>query len=156
MIYVFDTSSFIVLGHYFPQRFPSFWQNLDQAVADGEVLSVREVLNELKGRGNKPHLDDWIKANGHIFQPPSSREAKFVRRIFEVAHFRQLVSERARLKGTPVADPFVIAAAKVRSGTVVTEETHKPHAARIPNVCDHFNIPWTSIEGFMEHMGWKF
>jgi len=84
MIYVFDTSSFIVLGHYFPQRFPSFWQNLDQAVADGEVLSVREVLNELKGRGNKPH------------------------------------------------------------------------AARIPNVCDHFDIPWTSIEGFMEHMGWKF
>jgi hypothetical protein len=56
----------------------------------------------------------------------------------------------------PVADPFVIACAKIRGGTVVTEERLKPNAARIPNICQHFGIPCTNLEGFMQLMGWNF
>jgi hypothetical protein len=55
-----------------------------------------------------------------------------------------------------VADPFVIAAAAIRGGTVVTQEHLKPNAAKIPNVCDHFGIPWTDVEGFMVHQSWNF
>ena len=25
-----------------------------------------------------------------------------------------------------------------------------------PNVCEHFTIKWTNLEGFMEQEGWKF
>jgi hypothetical protein len=67
MVYVFDTSSFIVIGHYFPQRFPSFWKHFAKSVQNGEILSAREVYNELKGKGNKPHLDDWVDANKKVF-----------------------------------------------------------------------------------------
>jgi hypothetical protein len=67
MVYIFDTSSFIVLGHYFPQRFPTFWKNLEVSVTSGEILSVREVYKELKGKGNKQHLDDWIDTNKKVF-----------------------------------------------------------------------------------------
>jgi len=52
-----------------------------------------------------------------------------------------LVTETQRLKGQPVADPFVIASAKVRGGAVVTEELKREHAAKIPNVCQHFDVP---------------
>ena len=53
----------------------------------------------------------------------------------------------------PVADPFVIALAKVRDGCVVTEETMRPNAAKVPNVCEHFGIEYTNVEGFMNKEG---
>ena len=156
MVYVFDTSSFIVLGHYFPERFPSFWEKFEYAVATHLVVSCREVLRELEGRGNKEHLEKWIGRNKSLFAPPTSEESQFVSQIFSVPHFLQLVSEQQRLKGVPVADPFVIASANVRNGCVVTEEVKKPSAARIPNVCEHFSIPCTNLDGFMQANRWTF
>lgn len=44
MIYVFDTSAFIVLKHFYPRTFPSLWAGLDQLVAHGDLISVREVF----------------------------------------------------------------------------------------------------------------
>jgi hypothetical protein len=46
-----------------------------------------------------------------------------------------------------------IASARVRGGCVVTEEANKPNAAKIPNVCEHFGIHWTNVEGFWKQNG---
>jgi len=80
----------------------------------------------------------------------------FVKEIFSVSHFRQLVAQKQRLRGTPVADPFVIASAKARQGCVVTEEESKPNSAMIPNVCEYFEIDCVHVEGFMEREDWSF
>ncbi|NQT19655.1 MAG: DUF4411 family protein [Planctomycetes bacterium] len=156
MIYVFDTSSFIVLSHYFPQRFPSFWEQFDEAVSQGAVISVREVYKELDKEASKEHLHDWLKRNKQVFLMPSEEETEFVAEIFAVTHFQYLVTQKQRLKGTPVADPFVIASARIDNACVVTEESMKPNAANIPNVCEHFSIQCTNIEGFMRREGWQF
>ena len=108
-------------------------------------MSVREVYNDLEGKGNRPHLQDWLKVNRSIFLTPTNEETAFVREIFSIHHFQYLVTQKQRLKGTPVADPFVIASAKLRKGCVVTEEEKKDHAARMPNVCDHFGIKWANL-----------
>ncbi len=76
--------------------------------------------------------------------------------IFKVSHFQQLVGEEQRLKGQYVADPWVVACAKVCNGIVVTEEAVKEHAAKIPNVCSHFKIEFTDVRGFLDRNGWKF
>jgi hypothetical protein len=156
MTYVFDTSSFIVLGHYFPERFPSFWDRFEQAVSEGKIVSVREVLRELETEAAKPHLQEWIGRNKRVFLTPSQAETEFVAQIFGVHHFQHMIEQKRRLKGGPAADPFVIAAARVRGGYVVTEETDKPNAARIPNVCRHFDIRRTNLEGFMKMESWRF
>lgn len=156
MLYVFDTNSFIVLGHYFPNQFPSFWERFDGAVADGKVVSTREVYLELDRECTRAHLREWLARHREVFATPSPIETSFVSRIFTVTHFRQLVAQKQRLKGSPVADPFVIAAASARKGCVVTEEVPKDNAAKIPNVCEHFSVPWTNMEGFMEAEKWRF
>ncbi len=156
MTYVFDTSSFRVLGHYFPKQFPSFWALLDAAVSSGQVRSVREVRRELEVQATHEHLREWINTNKRIFLTPSPEEMAFVANIFSVPHFQQLVGEKQRLLGRPVADPFVIASAAVAGGCVVTEEVKKDNAAKIPNVCDHFGIRCTSLEGFMGRENWEF
>ncbi len=151
MIYVFDTNSFNVIGFYFPQRFPSFWKSFDKLVNDGRIISVKETFLELENKlpENRQHMQGWISAKKSIFLSPTPEEMKFVADIFSISHFQQLVKPKQMLVGAPLADPFIIAAAKLRSGCVVTEEVRKDNSARIPNVCDHFGVECINVEQFM-------
>ena len=156
MVYVFDTSSFIVIGHYYPEQFPSFWDKFNQTVEVGNIISVREVFRELDQDASVPHLSDWIENHRSLFVIPNASVTQFVSTIFSVPHFQTLVSEKNRLAGRPCADPFIIALAKVMNACVVTEEKEKPNATKIPNVCRHFGIDCTNLQGFMEKEGWTF
>lgn len=156
MVYVFDTSSFIVIGHYYPEQFPSFWDKFNWAVDTGKIISAREVFRELDQEASVDHLADWIKRHKNIFTIPDTAATQFVSTIFSIPHFQALVNEKNRLAGRPCADPFVIALAKVIKGCVVTEEKEKPNAAKIPNVCRHFGVDCTNLQGFMERESWSF
>ena len=99
---------------------------------------------------------DWAKERRASFLKPDSAETVFVAGIFRVPHFLTLVGETQRLQGSTVADPFIIACAKVREGCVVIGEAHRPHAAKIPNVCQHFGVDCTNVEGFLDRLDWHF
>lgn len=156
MIYVFDTSAFRVLRHYYPKRFPSLWDGIDELIDADEFVSVREVYNELQDFNDEGFLLEWAKDRKAIFRKPNDKETEFVAKILVVKHFQTLIGKQNLLKGKPVADPFIVAAAHVHEGTVVTEERHKKNAAKIPNVCEHFEVPCVSLEGFMDAQGWSF
>lgn len=156
MIYVFDSSPLIVLfRHYYPDRFPSLWEKFDTLVLEHRIISVREVRKELEGRGDR--LSAWVKGHRELFSTPITDELNFVTEIFKITHFQMLVRKKERLNGKPVADPFVIAKAyTLEGGCVVTQEIYKPHAAKIPNVCERFGIPCLNLEAFMENEEWRF
>ena len=155
MAYVFDTNSFRVLGNYYPDQFPTFWRQFNQAVTDGKIISVKEVHRELESQVQPP-LSDWIEDHKVIFIPPRATEMQFITSIFSIRHFQTLVSVQSRLTGIPCADPFVIAKAEFIDGCVITEETLKPNAAKIPNVCENFGVDYTNLKGLMEREGWTF
>jgi len=156
MIYVFDTSSIRSLQHFYPSVFKTIWDGLDGLVQQQNLVSTREVWNELERQNVSADVLAWAKQNKQIFTTPAAAELQFVAQIFQTKHFQSLIGEQQRLKGMPVADPFVIACAKIKGGTVVTEEQLKPKAAKIPNVCAHFNVPCIDLEGFMQQQGWNF
>jgi len=157
MTYVFDNSSLSNLKHFYPEVFKSVWAGLDELIASGELLSTREVWNELQNGIPVGYVNDWLKQRKHIFTTPTNEELQFVAEIFKVRHFQSLIGEKQRLKGTPVADPFVIACAKVKpNGIVVTEESFKNNAAKIPNVCKHFDIRCINLKEFMQMQDWNF
>jgi len=155
MIHVVDTSSFRELERYYQDVFPTFWKLFQADVDAGGVVSVREVRRELEACP-ETNVIAWAKGNPGIFKPPTEAEAVFVGQIFAVPHFKQLISAKAQTTGQPVADPFLIAAAKACGGTVVTQEREKPNAAKIPNVCGHFGISCTTLEGFLKDKSWSF
>lgn len=156
MIYVFDTSSIRSLQHFYPSVFKTIWDGLDGLVQQQNLISTREVWNELERQNVSADVLAWAKQNKQIFITPNAAELQFVAQIFQIQHFQSLIGEQQRLKGTPVADPFVIACAKIKGATVVTEEQLKPNAAKIPNVCAHFNVPCIDLERFMQQQGWTF
>jgi len=156
MKYVFDSDSFIDLfRHYYTERFPTLWKKFDALVSGGKLISVREVFREIESR--KDSLSIWAKEHKNIlFLESSTEELKFVAEIFQVRHFQAMIRKQERLKGMPVADPFVIAKAKFSGACVVTQEKITKNAAKIPNVCNHFEIPCINLEGFMVKENWIF
>lgn len=155
MIYVFDTNSFSEMSPLLPDVFPAFWTRFEAAVAADEITSTREVLRELDS-GADTHVLEWCNRNKAIFTTPDAAETSFLPRIFAVPHFQQIISEKARLRGTPVADPFIIARAHALRGTVVTEESHRPNRPNIPAICQHFGIPCMKLGDFLRAKRWTF
>ena len=156
MKYVFDSDSLIDLfTHYYPARFPSLWEKFDALVSGGKLASVREVFNEIGS--SEDSLAIWAKEQkSMLFLESTVEELQFVGEIFQVQHFQMMIRKKERLQGKPVADPFVIARAKISNACVITQEKNTKNAAKIPNVCDHFGISCINLEGFMEKENWTF
>lgn len=156
MSYAFDTSPLSALfRNYYRTVFPSLWQGFDGLVASGAILSTREVSREIED-GPLENLRQWTADHSELFPAPTAEEARFVARIYAVPHFQYNIEGKKLLRGGRLADPFVIARAAVVGATVITMETLKLNAAGIPNICKHFDIPWLTLQGFMEAESWTF
>ena len=74
MSYVFDNSPLSALfRNYYRKRFPSLWQRFDQLVANGSLVSTREVFREIED-GPIESLLDWAKQNRDLFATPTPEE----------------------------------------------------------------------------------
>lgn len=156
MSYVFDSGPLSWLfKHYYRKTFPSLWKRFDALVDEGYIISTREVLREVTDSSIEP-LVQWASQNKRLFPMPTAAEGAFVGKIYAVAHFQQNIELQKLLKGGKVADPFIIAKAAVDGCGVITTEKLKPHAAKIPNICQHFKVPCLTLQEFMEEQDWAF
>lgn len=157
MIYVFDTSSLVVLfRNFYLENFPSLWKKFNHSVAQEQYFSVKEVKLEINSYPETDYLKEWSKQSKRFFLFPSDEETQFISKMFkENPHFKNLIKSKNILRGKPVADPFVIATAKVLNGCVVSEGKFKENAAKIPNVCKEFNSH-KSLKQFMKTEKWEF
>ena len=165
MHYVLDTGFFVLSRDYYPDTFSSFWVELDKLIMSQDISSVDEVKDEIKKYGGEQqHLLEWIGKHKNIFTKPTLDEQSQVRKILHTNNFQKIISKKGILKGGPFADPFLIAKAMTIGGTVVTREQLSPTnekgkiqgAPRIPNICQHFSVPYMSPKEFMATQGWTF
>ena len=157
MVYVFDTSSFIVLSHYYKEQFPSLWKKISGQVQANKIISVKEVFNEIEAYGPETDLKIWARENKKIFQPMSAKESYIMSDIFrEYPKFQSMVDQKSRLQGKPIADPFIVAKAIHIKGAVISEETFQKNGIKIPNLCKVKNVPCLKLKDFMKKHNWSF
>lgn len=149
--YSFDTSA-IINGRrdiFMPPTFDSIWRAIEDMVQSGQIAAVDEVRRELAKRSDDAFA--WAKRCRGLFVP--------LDRDVQIAT-RQVLAAHPRLIGTGggsrnSADPFVIALALARGGTVVTQETPRHiDKPRIPDVCDALDVPWMTLPRFVAEQGW--
>lgn len=152
-LYCFDTSALMDAWnrYYPPDVLPPLWDKLDLFASSGVAISPDEVLRELSKKDDALH--GWAKKRPKMFVP---LDEDIQRHSSEVlAAFPRLVDTR---KNRSIADPFVIALARLRNATVITGErasgtTEKP---RIPNVCAHFDVKYMNMLQLIRAEGWVF
>jgi len=152
MAYCFDTSVLIECWSrsYPSDVFPGLWLKLDELIAHQKVLCPDEVRVELARQEDE--LTKWINARPHMFVP---LDDAIQRATSEVLVQHPLLMKATKNRNG--ADPFVIATARVRSLTVVTEEKGgtktKP---KIPSVCEALGVPCVNVLSFLRDQGWSF
>ncbi len=152
MKYVFDTGPFIDCRYYYPNIFKTYWNKLNQHAEIRDIISVREVYNEIQ-KGSDI-VSDWADQNSSIFEEPSAGEFEVVRDI--MSRHKELIRMLNFTGGRPVADPFIIAKAKVNGLVVVTQEKFRENAHKIPNICSEHGVEYMTLEEFMLNEGWEF
>lgn len=153
VLYSFDTSA-ILNGRrdlFRPSVFRGLWENIEGAIAAGEVRAVDEVRGELAKRDDD--AKQWAERQSGLYCPLTDDIQQATTNILR-AH-SALVKAGGKRSG---ADPFVIALALARNGTVVSEETLSGNTSkpRIPDVCKDLGIPVLNLMGYIEEQGWTF
>lgn len=150
-MYIFDTNVFSTFQHYYRSRFPTIWERLDSLVNESKLYSVREALRELEKFNPSKEIAEWIESNKRIFMMPTEDEIRTVTEIMNNPEYRALVARKKIRNGDPVADPFLIAAAKYRNASLVTQE--KDEGVRIPKVCRDLGVRCINLERFFDIEG---
>lgn len=121
------------------------WDKLEQWILAGDVIFVKESLNELENQLSK-NSDQmaWINKHRGYFLSPSNSECEVVKKIYENRNFQNNVSKKNILNGRPVADAFIVAKAKItgEEAIVVSREKFSENAAKIPNLCISFGVKY--------------
>lgn len=154
-MYSIDTSS-IVAAHsewYSPEQFPCFWVKFNVFLKSGLVVAHETVKEELDKLD--PNLFKTIGGKRHpLFQKMDEGIQKHAREVLK--RYESLTKE-----GTGGhADPWVVALAKQRSLTVVSEEAPDPRRKhqniKIPDVCAAFSIPCINLRTLVKRQEWIF
>lgn len=150
--YSFDTSAWLQCwARSYPRDvFPALWARLEDMLDDGKIVCSDEVLRELSKQ--EDDLTVWLRTKSGSFLELSEEIQDATNEI--LAAHPYIAKEFGRRSH---ADPFVIAVAKVRGCTVVTQEDRGSDAKpRIPLVCETFDIPCIDMITFIRQEGWTF
>lgn len=149
-VYSFDTSALIHAWRraYRPKSFPTFWDRMDDLVAEGRLKISSEVYAELEKKDDD--VFNWCKERRDQIYVDIDDSVQD--RVVEImaTHPRLVDTTNGKSGG----DPFVIAIASCGGNitTVVTQE--HPGKNRIPQVCDAEGIEWVNLVDFIEREAW--
>lgn len=150
--YVIDTNIFSKSLKNLPfKAFQDIWQPWSSMMTEGKIVSVAEAYEELDNYwGGKDSQEcNWLKMHKQFFLKPTNEEGRIVAEIFGSRKFREGVKEKSLRAGSPEADAFLVAKAKICNGILVTDESdEKPNSEKIPNICDAFKVPYMKKEDF--------
>lgn len=152
MAYCFDTSALIECWSrsYPPDVFRGLWDKMNDLAALTQIVAPEEVQVELAKQEDELHK--WIEDRPYMLLPLDE--------ALQIATAEVLRDHPLLMKATKNrngADPFVIAAARIKGLTVVTEEQGgtdvKP---KIPSVCTALGVPCIGVLQFLRQQGWTF
>lgn len=151
IVYCIDASSLISAWYerYKPNRFPKLWDQLDQLIGEGRLVSSLLVQAECAKRS--PELAEWLGNRAHMFLPPDAAIQERMRHITNT-YSGLIMAGKEKF----AADPFVIATAEVHGFTIITEERGVESLRKIPGVCRDMGLPCINLVALFDAEDWTF
>lgn len=152
MKYVIDTNALrTFFRYYFREVTPELYDNFYNMVQNKELISVKEVYNEMERQHQKGSdvLNELKNIKQIFLEPTNEEEINIVQDIYSDINFRNNIKEKNILNGRPVADALLVAKAKIEDAVLVTSEKFSPHAAKIPNMCEKYEVKYIDFKEFL-------
>jgi hypothetical protein len=153
--YSIDTSG-LVDGrrrYYPPSVFQGLWEDIEDLIQAGGLFASDEVFHDLERQDDDVHA--WAATQPALFLPLDHDIQVATTEVMTI--FNEWVPvDRSR----NVADPFVVAVARVRQCPVVSGEkwSNSPYPSRvaIPNVCQHFGLRHMTFLEMIQDLRWTY
>ena len=161
--FAIDANSVITpYKRYYPfDLAPNFWKFMESKIADGTVVLIDKVYDELVAGGDE--LTDWllgIEANlvNHKNPDVINKYGEILAYIQNCGYYKsKALTEWADIR---VADPWIIACANVFEYTVVTFEEPNGNLSKsspcsrpkIPEICKEFDVSCTNLFDMMRKL----
>lgn len=137
------------------------WEHIWKMMDEGVIISHAEVLAEIRKDGNKgEELYDWAHSHEFIFKKHDEHsEGQIIRSMS--GKYKIFVNNNGKPSETH-ADPWLIAQAKCKSLTIISEErpsgSSNPARWKLPNVCGDpiFKIRCLNLWELTKQEGWTF
>lgn len=137
MKYVIDTSAILAGSKYDlyeKEYFSHYWQNFDEKVKNGLIVSTERVYKEIEAKDDE--ITEWANNNMEMFQMPSTEVFNTVAKLHKMFPNWYKVNKRKK----NWADSQVIAFAKCNGLVLVTQEGWNWKAEadkkfKIPTIC---------------------
>lgn len=159
-MYLLDSNTYIQAKNlqYDMDFCPAYWDWLDYQYEKGMVASISSVYDELVQKGDS--LSNWVKDRKSHFLPVTATDIQH--KMSDVAEYvaNQDQKDAANISNfLSGADPWLIASAIVKNGTIVTYERlagNESKRVKIPNVCEHFNVPYMNAYDLLRALNARF
>ena len=141
---------------------PGFWKSLLHYHGEGRVFSVDRVRNELLVGRNDEELFQWVKNDvpkGFFLPVDTDELARVYTEIMLWVQRHPNYLDHAKAKFATGADGWLVACARVRGATVVTNEQPAPASRRdvkLPDVCEEFEVPRQNTFVMLRALGAQF
>ena len=140
---------------------PGLWERVRELITDGTIMSHTAVLAEIKKDGTKgQELYDWAHANEHVFKDYELIiEGDIIKTMS--AKYKNFVNNGGK-PSAEYADPWLIAQAKSKKLTIISEETWSGSLDlakhKLPNVCGDplFGVRCINLWGLASERSWVF
>ncbi len=172
--YLLDTNCFVSAWQFYYRKSfaPAFWEHLASLVDKGTVIILDSVYNEVVAGDDD--LSRFLKQYKPVVQKPDQKVLSAYAEVLQTVHdnIGKYYKETALKSWSDksVADPWIIASAKVNIAIIVTQEesainnitaAHKTRNggpmknAKIPDVASMMNIPCINLYDFIETNGFQ-
>ena len=163
-IFIIDSNSLITPYklYYSFDLAPKFWNDIEQKIVDGSIVILDKVYDELLAGDDE--LSTWLSSIPDLSKL-SHKDQSIVLAYGEVLNYIQtsgLYTQNALIEwsGNRIADPWIIASAKIHAQTVVTfeassgviSEKSPSSKPKIPDICKHFNVGYTNLFDMMRKL----
>jgi len=148
--YIIDACALIDAAQHYNMSKKSFahiWETLDRLLANGELISCSEIMDELKDED----LKKWAKKRKEFFLPLTKELQEKTTEV--LSQFPNLIKIRSTSNSN--ADPFLIATALMKNGSIITNEKLGDESTKdykIPNVCQALGVPYMNLHSFLDHV----
>lgn len=168
-IFLIDANAFLTPSkQYYRFSFaPSYWEQVNSLAESGNIKTIDKIEKEVRPRDKDSKKDDiqiWYENTfrGEIIPTNQQKIVDEYVNVINHLYISEKYNEKAFMEWSAredVADPWLIATAKVFSYTIVSFERPINYnggspmsRAKIPNVCKDLKVNYTNLFSMMEQL----